>query len=148
MTRDHALLALELAARLGTTPTLRAAFAPCVWRARAALAASGNASAREVTVVDFGVSGIGPEMTVAPPGQGKAPPSDEEQSVRSHDNGANPRACLAPNSTESLWLAHAREAVTVAENARAAGHAAVSLAAALHAAQCLRLARLCGRERA
>lgn len=36
-------------------------------------------------------------MTVAPPGQGKAPPSDEEQSVRSHDNGAAGAACLVGN---------------------------------------------------
>jgi hypothetical protein len=37
VTRDHALLAVELATRLGTTPELRAAFAPVVWRARAVL---------------------------------------------------------------------------------------------------------------
>jgi hypothetical protein len=37
VTRDHALLAVELATRLGTTPALRAAFAPVVWRARVSL---------------------------------------------------------------------------------------------------------------
>jgi hypothetical protein len=38
VTRDNALLAVELATRLGTTPELRAAFAPVVWRARVSLA--------------------------------------------------------------------------------------------------------------
>jgi hypothetical protein len=54
MTRDRALLAVELATRLGTTPALRAAFAPCVWRARAVLAPSAGASDGEVTVVVSG----------------------------------------------------------------------------------------------
>jgi hypothetical protein len=64
--------------------------------------------------------------------------------VRSHDNGANPRACPPPNPTGNPWLDRANEAMRLAEDARGTGHPALSLAAALLAAQYIQLAKLRG----
>src|SRR4051812_3731034 len=55
VTRDHALLAVELATRLGTTPALRAAFAPVVWRARAALKGDAAGAAQASVVNSTGL---------------------------------------------------------------------------------------------
>lgn len=51
-----------------------------------------------------------------------------------------------PTVEPSPWLAEARAALALAEEARANGCPTVSLAAAILAAQCLQLARLFGRE--
>jgi hypothetical protein len=52
---DRALLAVELATRLGTTPALRASFAPVVWRVRAVLATRAETSDGQVKMVGSGV---------------------------------------------------------------------------------------------
>jgi hypothetical protein len=64
VTRDHALLAVELATRLGTTPELRAAFAPVVWRARVSLACEGTGNG-QVKLVGSGVPRGGNEESPA-----------------------------------------------------------------------------------
>jgi hypothetical protein len=62
VTRDHALLAVELATRLGTTPALRAAFAPVVWRARAVLRGD---SARQYSQSVLNAEAAGPRQEPA-----------------------------------------------------------------------------------